>query len=134
MLDGDEALTQTLCLAPQTVIGVGAAILAAHRFVGAVTVDGITGAARAQLFHQAHSVEETLLFTLLCKGKKTRLQHLYMVLFRDSLAFIPSHFETDQIIEFSDPLSLVCKHLHALIYSSFSFNLSPICTEADNVF
>lgn len=65
MLDGDEALAQTLRLAPHALVGVGVAILAAHRLVGAVAFDGVAGAAGAQLLHQAHGVEETLLPTFL---------------------------------------------------------------------
>lgn len=67
MLDGDEGPAQTLRLASHAVIGVGAAVLAAHGLVSAVALDGIAGAAGIQLFHQTHSVEETLLLTVLWK-------------------------------------------------------------------
>ena len=65
MFDGDQGLAQTLLLASHTVIGVGATIVAAHGLVGTITLDGVARAAGIQLFHQAHSVEETLLFTFL---------------------------------------------------------------------
>lgn len=66
MLDEDERLAQTLRPASQAVVGVGATVFAAHGLVGAVTVDGVAGAAGAQLLHHTHSVEEALFFTLLC--------------------------------------------------------------------
>ncbi len=72
MLDGDEGLAQTLRLASNTVVGVRVAILAAHGLVGAVTLDGITGAAGIQLFHQTHRVEEAVLLTVLWKKETGR--------------------------------------------------------------
>lgn len=69
--DGDGGLAETLGLASRAVVGVGAAVLAAHGLVGAVALDGIAGAAGGQLLDQAHGVEETLLLTLLC-GEETQ--------------------------------------------------------------
>lgn len=69
MLDGDGGLAQTLGLASDAVVGVGAAVLAAHGLVGAVALDGIAGAAGVQLLHETHGVEETLLLTVIWKRK-----------------------------------------------------------------
>lgn len=67
MLDGDETLAQTLRLASQTVVVIAAPVLSADGLVAAVTIDGITGAAGAQLLHQTHRVKQTLFFTALWK-------------------------------------------------------------------
>lgn len=72
MLDGDQGLAQTLLLASSTVVGVGAAVPAAHGLVGAVTLDGVAGAAGVQLFYQTHGVVETLFLTLLCTRETGR--------------------------------------------------------------
>ncbi len=72
MLDGDEGLAQALCLASDTVVGIGVAVLPAHRLVAAVTLDGIAGAVGAQLFHQTHRVEETILRTVVWKTEMYR--------------------------------------------------------------
>lgn len=69
VLDGDEGLAQALRLASDTVVDVGVAVLAAHGLVGAVTLDGIAGTVGAQLFHQTHGVEETLLLAFDWKGE-----------------------------------------------------------------
>lgn len=64
VLDGDAGLAEALGLASHTVVGVGVAVPAAHRLVGAVALDGVTRAAGVHLLHHAHGVEETLLLTL----------------------------------------------------------------------
>lgn len=51
MSDGDVGLAETLRLASDAVVGVGAAVLATHRLVATVTLDGVTGAAGIQLLH-----------------------------------------------------------------------------------
>lgn len=63
MLDGDEGLGQALRLSSRAVVGVCAAVLVAHGPVGGVTLDGVAGAAGAQLFHYTHRVEQTLFLT-----------------------------------------------------------------------
>lgn len=75
MLDGDDGPAQTLCLASHAVVGVGAAVLAAHRLVSPVALDGIAGAASVQLLHQTHGVEETFLLTLLWRKEKSRKKY-----------------------------------------------------------
>lgn len=72
MPDGDEGLAQTLRFTSNAVVGVGVAVLAAHGFVGAVTLDGIAGAAGVQLFHQTHGVEEAVFLTVLWKKEMGR--------------------------------------------------------------
>lgn len=67
MLDGDVDLAETLRLASEAVVGVGAAVLATHRLVGTVALDGVAGAAGIQLLHETHRVEETLLFAVIWK-------------------------------------------------------------------
>lgn len=74
MLDGDEGLAQTLRLASNAVVGVGAAVLAAHGLVGAIALDGVAGAAGVQLLHETHSVEETLLLTVVWKREMGRAE------------------------------------------------------------
>lgn len=69
MLDGDEGLGQTLRLPSSAVVGVRAAVLAAHGPVGGVTLDGVAGAAGAQLFHHTHRIEQTLFLTVVWEGK-----------------------------------------------------------------
>lgn len=51
MSDGDVGLAETLRLASDAVVGVGAAVLATHRLVATVTLDGVAGAAGIQLLH-----------------------------------------------------------------------------------
>lgn len=63
MLDGDESSAQTLCLASPTVVVIAATILSTDGLVAAVTIDGIAGAAGAQLLHQTHRVKQALVFT-----------------------------------------------------------------------
>lgn len=69
MLDEDEDLVHTLGPASVAVVDVGVAVPAAHGLVGAVALDGVAGAAGAQLFHQTHGVEETLLLTVVWKSE-----------------------------------------------------------------
>lgn len=80
VLDGDEDLGQALRLSSNTVIGVGVAVLAANRLVGAVAFNGVTGTAGIQLLHDTHRVEETLLLTLLWKRELEREEiHLFLL-------------------------------------------------------
>lgn len=65
MLDGDEGLAQALRLVPNTVVGVGVAVPAAHGLVHAVAFYRLAGAAGLQLLHHAHGAEETLLRAIL---------------------------------------------------------------------
>lgn len=64
VLDGDEGLGQALRLSSHAVVGVRAAVLAAHGPVSGVALDGVAGAAGAQLFHHTHRVEQTLFLTV----------------------------------------------------------------------
>lgn len=60
MLDGDETPAQTLGPASQAVVVVAAPVLSTEGPVAAVTVDGLAGAAGAQLLRQTHGVEPAL--------------------------------------------------------------------------
>lgn len=119
MLDGDENLAQALRLAPNAVVGVGLAVLAAQGLVGAVALDGIAGAAGVQLLHQTHSVEETLLLTVVWKrktrGEKALIEDLW-----------PAYSCSARM------------HLYSFYFllssSGLSFNLSPICIDTDKAF
>jgi len=68
VLDGDGGPAQALGLAPGAVVGVRAAVLAAHGLVGAVALDGVAGAAGVLRLHHAHGVEATLVLAALWMG------------------------------------------------------------------
>lgn len=72
VLDGDEEPAQALRPAPGAVVGVGAAVLAAHGLVGAVALDGVAGAAGALLLHHAHAVEGARRLTALWRTNGER--------------------------------------------------------------
>lgn len=98
MLDGDEGLVQTLLLASSAVVGVRAAVFAAHGPVGAVTLDGVAGAPGSQLFHHTHLVEKTLFLADTWKGtRQGEKEH---------------HSDVWLLFDVSDTYLFICHHMY----------------------
>lgn len=113
MPDGDVAPAQALGLLPLALVGVGVSVAAAHGLVGAVALDGLAGAAGAQLLHQAHGVEQTLLLTLVC---------------RSQIGDTHSHLQKQTPVTHTRPPLLPISLMDS---SGSAFNLSPICADTD---